>query len=176
MKELIQIRPKFKFSAAVFIMLLNQDSVLLQLRSNTGWFDNHYSLPSGIKEEKEPLNVAAVREAYEELGVRIDPADVALVHMMHNLTTGEEWIGAFFAVTKWKRRPKIKEPHKHSEIKWVPLNDLPSNVSPYVKQALQCYLAGAPFSLFGWEVPANSNEDDYKTYYSEKMYQQPDQS
>jgi 8-oxo-dGTP pyrophosphatase MutT (NUDIX family) len=165
MSEKIQNREKFKFSSAVFLLVLDGDNILLLLRNDTGWFDNHYSIPGGIKEKNEPLHLAAIREATEEVGIIVKPEDVTLVHLMHNLTTGEEWTGAFFVVNHWEGEPAIKEPHKHSELKWVPILELPENMSPYVRQAIKHYTAGLFYSMFGWELPADSTEEDYKAYY-----------
>ncbi|MDQ5951395.1 MAG: 8-oxo-dGTP diphosphatase [Patescibacteria group bacterium] len=162
-----RIREKFKLSSAVFVLMFDGDKVLLQLRSNTGWFDGQYSLPSGIIDGNEPLHLAAVREAKEEMGVEIMPTDVHLVHLMHNLTVGEEWTAAFFITSKWEGTPEIREPDKHGELKWVSVTDLPKNTSPDVKQAIRNYLNGVPYSLFGWEISDTSSQDDYLAYYGD---------
>lgn len=165
MSEKIRNREKFKYSSAVFVLMLDGNNILLLLRSDTGWFDGYYSLPGGIKEKNEPLNVAAVRETSEEVGVTIDPANVDLVHVMHNRTTGEEWRGDFFVAKKWEGEPKLKESHKHGELKWVPLTELPANMSPYVRQAIDHYTKGIFYSMFGWEIGDDSSEEDYLEYY-----------
>jgi 8-oxo-dGTP diphosphatase len=63
--------------------------VLLLIRANTGYMDGHASLPAGHVEPGEPADAAAVREAKEEIGVVVAPADVSFVHVMHRRTPGE---------------------------------------------------------------------------------------
>jgi 8-oxo-dGTP diphosphatase len=168
MSERVRNRERFKLSMAVFLLMLDGDKLLLILRSDTGWFDGHYSVPGGVKEPKETLSAAVTREAAEEVGTEISPEDVLLVHTMHNFTTGQEWIGTFFITQKWAGTPQIKEPHKHGELRWVDINDLPKNVSPYVRQAIEQYLNGVSYSEFGWEVPEDADEQKYVEHFSQK--------
>jgi 8-oxo-dGTP diphosphatase len=161
MSERVRSRERFKLSLAVFLLLLDGDKLLFILRSDTGWLDGHYSVPGGVKEPKETLPEAIIREAAEEVGADINPEDLLLVHIMHNFTTGQEWIGSFFATQKWGGELQIKEPHKHGELKWVSIDRLPDNTSPYVRQAIENYRAGSTYSEFGWDVPEDADEDSY---------------
>lgn len=163
MNERVRSRERFKLSAAVFLLLIQNNQILVMLRTDTGWMDGQYSVPSGVKESKETLSQALVREAAEEIGVTIDPEDLLLVHIMHNFTTGQEWIGSFFKAERWHGQPELKEPHKHSEMRWVDLLNLPKNLSPYTRQALQHYLVQSLYSEFGWDVPEEADEDAYLT-------------
>lgn len=175
MSERIRSREKFKLSLAVFLMMLDGDKVLLLLRSGTGWMDGQYSLPGGIMEEHETLDLAVVREVKEEVDCTIDIDKLKFIHLMHNFTTGEEWIGAFFATKKWQGEPKIQEPHKHSKLEWFHLNDLPDNINPYVHQAIKHYKSKKKrrHSLFGWEISPDSSEEDYILYYNNKKFKKP---
>ena len=58
--------------------------VLLQLRQGTGYMDGHWAAAAaGHVEAGESVLDAAVREADEELGVTIDPVDLAPLCAMH---------------------------------------------------------------------------------------------
>jgi 8-oxo-dGTP diphosphatase len=144
-------RERFKLSLSVFLFLIQDNSVLLIKRSNTGWMDGYYSVPAGALDGNENLVQAVIREAKEEVNVTVAKKDVQLVHTMHNMTHGEEWIGAFFVAHKWKGIPKVNEPEKHSEVKWVSIDSLPDNVIPYVKQAINAHRKNQFYSEFGWE-------------------------
>ena len=71
---------------------------------------------------------------------------------MHNMTHGEEWIGTFFVANKWKGTPKVNEPEKHSEVRWVDLDKLPRNTIPYVKQAIKAFKINQRYSEYGWNT------------------------
>lgn len=145
-------RERFKLSVAVFIILLDQDTnqVLLLKRSNTGWLDGYFSIPAGTHDGNEPIHQAAIREAREEVGVEINEADIQMVHTLHSLTEGEEWVGLFFLINKWNGVPKVNEPHKHSEVKWAGMDVLPTNLISYVKQAIELYGNNINYSIYGW--------------------------
>jgi ADP-ribose pyrophosphatase YjhB (NUDIX family) len=128
-------RERYKISVAVFVFLEKNDQLLLIKRNRTGWMDGYYSVPAGSIDGGEELIKAAIRETKEEVNVEVHEKDLALVHTIHCLTHGEEWLGVFFTASSWIGHPKVNEPDKHSEVRWVSANSLPDNMIPYVKQA-----------------------------------------
>ncbi len=70
-------------SVAVHVLLIRDTTILLARRYNTGYADGQWSLPAGHVESGESVTAAAVREAREETGVVIRPADLDVVHVMH---------------------------------------------------------------------------------------------
>ncbi len=145
-------RERFKLSLSVFLLLIEENNVLLIKRSNTGWMDGFYSVPAGALDGQENLVQAVIREAKEEVNVTVAKKDIRLAHTMHNITHGEEWIGAFFVAEKWKGTPMVNEPEKHGEIRWTSLDKLPKNIIPYVKQACKSYKENKPYSEYGWDI------------------------
>lgn len=70
----------FALIPASYVYLVRDDQVLLQRRANTGYMDGHWVAgAAGHVEAAESAREAAVREAYEELGVRIDAEDLELI-------------------------------------------------------------------------------------------------
>lgn len=141
-------RERFKLSIAVFMFLIKGDEILLIKRSNTGYKDNYFSVPAGGLDAGETIQNAAIREAFEETGVTIDIKDVTLAHTQHCFIDGENWIGVYFMAETWSGEPQVKEPHKHSEVKWVSSNSLPDDLLPYVRQALESYRQDILYSEF----------------------------
>lgn len=141
-------RERYKISIAVFLFLIQENKILLIKRSNTGWMDGFYSVPAGSIDGDETLVRSIMREAKEEVNVDVKEADLHLVHTLHCLTHGEEWMGVFFIANKWKGEPTVNEPHKHSEVKWVNIHVLPGNIIPYVKQAIESYLNKSIYSEY----------------------------
>lgn len=138
-------------SLSIFLFLIKGRKIVVLKRGNTGWLDGFYSVPAGALDGNETLSEAVCREAKEEVAVSVNPKDVKLVHTMHCLTEGSEWIGAFFVTKKWKGKPKLNEPEKHEEVKWNSIDSLPEDMIPYVKQALESYSNGIAYSEYGWK-------------------------
>lgn len=145
-------RVRHKLSASVFVALLKGTEILLLRRMGTGWMDGAFSIPAGGLDAGETISAAAVREAWEEVGVRIGQADLAYAHTLHSLTEGGDWVGHFFTATRWEGTPALREPDKHSDLGWWPLRNLPPETIPYVRQALLCIDQRKPYSEFGWNA------------------------
>lgn len=126
-----------------------QGRVLLGERRNTGWADGQLGLPSGHLEDGEPATAGIVREAEEETGVLIKPEDLVLVHLMHHHTDAGR-VALFFQATTWSGEIVNREPDKCAGWTFVPPEDLPTNVVPYIAEALAHYTAGAAYSERGW--------------------------
>lgn len=75
----------------VHVLLVRDDDILLTRRRDTNpLFDGLWHLPSGKLDAGESVLDAAVREAKEEVGVHVDPADLRLVHTLHVNGSGPE--------------------------------------------------------------------------------------
>ena len=142
---------RFKLLGAVHLFLLRDGEVLLLRRANTGYEDGNYSVPAGHLDGGEEVTTAMIREATEEAGVRIDPADLAVVGVMHR-RSDEERVDFFLTAHRWSGEIANAEPHKCDELAWFPLDRLPANVIPYVRRALENYQRGVWFDSFGWEA------------------------
>lgn len=132
---------RFRTVVAVHLLLLQGEEVLLLRRANTGYEDGNYSVVAGHLEGNETASQAMVREAHEEAGIVVAPADLRFVHVMHRKEAAEadERIDLFFAATHWQGEPEIREPEKCSELRWAALGALPPNVVPYVRAAMEHY-------------------------------------
>ena len=123
--------------------------MLLLRRFNTGWGDGQYGVPAGHVEAGESVTKAAIREAREEVGIRLEPEALQVVHVMHR-RSDDERVDFFLLVKAWTGRISNREPHKCDDLAWYSLTSLPSNTIPYVRQALENYRNRVPFSEFGW--------------------------
>lgn len=141
---------RFKLIAAVHLFLIRDGQVLLARRCNTGYADGQYSVIAGHLDGDEEVATAANREAREEAGIAIAPADLAVVGVMHRRAEDER-IDFFVAATRWTGELVNAEPHKCDDLAWFPLDRLPDNVVPYVRRALDNYRRGSWFDSYGWE-------------------------
>ncbi len=137
---------RFKLYSATYLILIKDGKILLLKRFNTGWQDDNYSLISGHLDGNETVADSMTREAKEESGINIQPDDLKVVHTMHRITKDREYIDFFLIANQWKGEPKILEPDKCSELTWYPLEQLPQNIIPHVKKAIEYHLNNVAFS------------------------------
>jgi 8-oxo-dGTP pyrophosphatase MutT (NUDIX family) len=139
---------------AVYVLLSRDGRVLLMRRQGTGFQDGKLSTIAGHLEADEGVLACAVREAAEEAGVRLAPADLAVVTTMHRRTgePGHERVDFFVAATGWGGEPVNREPAKCSELVWAPIDDLPADTIPYVRRAIENWRAGVHFDSWGWDA------------------------
>jgi 8-oxo-dGTP pyrophosphatase MutT (NUDIX family) len=142
---------KFKLIATVHIFLTNSDNEILLLRRfNTGYEDGNYSVIAGHIDGNEEVKAAAIREAKEETGIEIQPSDIEVVGVMHRKSDSER-VSFFLAASRWTGDIVNAEPDKCDDISWHSVHNLPANMVPYVRQALENYRKGRFFESFGWE-------------------------
>jgi 8-oxo-dGTP pyrophosphatase MutT (NUDIX family) len=139
---------------AVYLVLTENNRILPSRRYNTGFQDGRYSLPAGhLDGREETLMQAMVRETREEIGVKIEPENLELIHVMHRKQTeptDERRINLFFRASKWEGEPRIMEPDRCDDLRWVNPNRLPRNTISYVKQAIECVRNRLFYSEYGF--------------------------
>ncbi|MED1781217.1 NUDIX domain-containing protein [Brevibacillus fortis] len=143
-------KERFAMQVAVHLFLVRGTQVLLLRRYNTGYEDGNYSVPAGHLDGNEEVKTAAIREAKEECGIEIDPANLEIVGVMHR-RSNDERIDFFVAAIEWRGEIINAEPNKCDELVWVDMDKLPPNVIPYVRQALSNFRRKQWFDSFGWE-------------------------
>lgn len=143
---------RFTLRAAVYLVLIKEGETLLARRFNTGWMDGKYSLIAGHLDGGEKISDAMIREAYEEAGIRVEKKNLRPLKVLHRFSSGDqEYIDFFYFAEKWEGEPVIKEPGKCDEMEWFPINNLPENTLPHVKDVIENYKDGVAFIESGWE-------------------------
>ncbi|MFE0640556.1 NUDIX domain-containing protein [Streptomyces sp. NPDC058877] len=102
--------------------------------------------------EAEAATACLVREAYEEAGLVIDPADVDLVHTVHmrERPTESPRIQLYFRARTWEGTPQLREPDKCVRWEWWNAKDLPEPIVPYTRAAIDGIRAGRSYTELGW--------------------------
>ncbi|MET9285990.1 NUDIX hydrolase [Nocardia beijingensis] len=140
---------RHKITGDVHLLLRRGNEVLFGQRQNTGFEDGAWHLPSGHLEAGESVIDALIREAEEEIGVAIAPADVQFSHVMHNSSSGGR-MAFFFTVRSWEGEPTNLEPDKCSALEWYAADALPDHMIGYCSTAMQHIAKATPFSIYGW--------------------------
>ncbi|WP_282697522.1 NUDIX domain-containing protein [Streptomyces sp. CC208A] len=102
--------------------------------------------------EAEAATVCLVREAYEEAGLVIDPADVELVHTVHmrDRPADPPRIQLYFRARGWEGAPELREPDKCVRWEWWSAEGLPDPIVPYTRAAIEGIRAGRAYTELGW--------------------------
>jgi ADP-ribose pyrophosphatase YjhB (NUDIX family) len=140
---------RFRLVSAVHLFLIRDGQVLLLRRCGTGYEDGNYGVVAGHLNGDEEVKAAAIREAREETGIAIAPEDLEVVGVMHR-RSDDERIDFFLMARSWSGRVINREPKKCDQLAWFDLGELPENVIPYVRRALENYRLGRWFDSFGW--------------------------
>ena len=137
----------FSLVPAAYIFLFDGGRVLLQLRSNTGYYDHWWGASAaGHVDRGESVFAGAVREASEELGILISVGDLAPLTTMHRTAaTGlavDQRVDFFFACRSWSGTPVPLE-DKAAELRWFDLDDLPDHVVHHERFVLEGSRSGS---------------------------------
>jgi 8-oxo-dGTP pyrophosphatase MutT (NUDIX family) len=137
---------RFQVVPAAYVFLRRDvdgaEQVLLQLREGTGYMDGHWAAAAaGHVEAGESVLDAAVREATEELGITVEPADLVPLCAMHRTAAPhgpvDERVDFFFECRRWSGEPRLQETDKSADLRWFDLAGLPEPVVPHEHQVLR---------------------------------------
>lgn len=142
---------RFRPYVAVFLVLIRDDKILLLRRFNTGYQDGNYSLVAGHLDGGETSKESIIREAREEAGIDINPEDIEVTYINHRLSPDREYFDIYLRAEKYTGVITNMEPDKCDQLEWFYLHDLPSNMLPDVRHALENILQKKHYGEFGWE-------------------------
>ena len=148
-------KERFKVVPAVYLIVKNDNKILLSLRENTGYMDGHYSLVAGHLDGNEPARFACIREANEEAGMNLKMNDLKPSCIMHRLTPERECIDIFFIIENYNGNLKNMEPNKCGGLEYFDVDNLPNNLIDYVKVGIENSLSGKFYCEYGFEQNYN---------------------
>lgn len=111
------------------------DRLLLARRAGVSYGSGHWGLPGGHVEDGETLPAAAAREAYEEVGVTVDPATLTPVGMSRYTDAGMAGLDVFFRADSHQGEPRPVT--ECDRVGWYALGDLPEPMLPWLPRTLQ---------------------------------------
>ncbi|MGW1411795.1 NUDIX domain-containing protein [Streptomyces sp. NPDC002403] len=129
-----------------------QGRILLGRRHpDSKYAPNQWHFLAGHCEREEAVNCLA-REAAEEAGLIIKPGDVELVHLVHMVDSpsARPRIGLVFRARAWSGTPQVLEPDRCVEWRWWNPEDLPTEVVPYTRAAIDGIGHGRLYTATGW--------------------------
>lgn len=149
------MKDRHKLVPASYLILIENNKILLGRRCSTGFQDGNYGLVSGHGEENESFTQALIREAKEESNIDLLASDLEAVHVMNrneklNPQEIRERIDVYFSPKKWAGEIKNMEPKKCDDLGWFSLDSLPENIVPYVRFAIEKIKNKEFYSEFGF--------------------------
>ncbi len=134
-----------------YLILKKDDKVLLSLRKNTGYGDGLFGLIAGHVEYGESATAAIVREANEEIGIRITPSNLKVAHVLHRQTNRLN-VDIFFECSTWSLPIINLEPEKCECLEFFPVDALPVNTLDYILEVFRNIYKGKFYSESGWPL------------------------
>lgn len=144
-------KERFAMLVTIHILFLKDKQILLPLRKNIS-SAGLYGLVAGHLDGKETVTNAIIREAREEADVIIKKQDIEFTTVCHsyNQKNKQEIIQFYVICKRWSRKIKNNEPDKCADLSFFPLNALPKNMVPYVKDGIKKTMEGVKYYEYGW--------------------------
>lgn len=147
------IEERHKNICVSYLVLLKNNKILLLRRFNTGYEDGKYCMIAGHVNFGENFSQCVIREAKEEAGITLKAKDLEVVHVMHRKSDMDEnydRVDIFFIAKKWSGKIENREPDKCDNLLWFDIDNIPKNIIPYVKQAVNAIKNKIYYSEYGW--------------------------
>ncbi|WP_159945319.1 MULTISPECIES: NUDIX domain-containing protein [unclassified Nocardiopsis] len=147
-----EAQERFHSIVDVHVILRRGDGRILLLERGPGLYGaGQFHLPSGHLEQNESLDQGAVREAWEETGLRLDPTHLDMVALIHHRQDADHTrIGVFFASERWQNQPYNREPDKCARLLWADPAHLPSNTIAYPAEGIRAWASRTGYVAHGW--------------------------
>src|SRR5207237_6182509 len=100
----------------VILLLMRNGLILLRERANTGYGDGAYEPPTGQLADRETIVETAIRVASAEAGITVRAENVALAHVMHDVS-GSGRIAFFLTVSGWAGE------YTSPDVRWFPVRN-----------------------------------------------------
>lgn len=138
-------------SMFVLAFLYKGEDLLLVRRYHANFGDGLYSMIGGKVEQGETARQAIKREVQEEVGLEIPESTFELVHTFHRKGTDGALVALCFKVDiSTMAQPYNNEPEKHDDMRFFTIDQLPDNIIPAHKQAIECINHNISYSEHGW--------------------------
>lgn len=98
-----------------------------------------WTMPGGKLHFKENLKEGAIREVFEETGIKIK--DLRVISVSNDIVSDAHFVTIGFLSEEFEGEPKLMEPNEITEWKWFDLDKLPSPLYFPSEKIIKNYLA-----------------------------------
>ena len=96
-----------------------------------------WMIPGGKVDFDETMEDTVKREIKEEIGVVLEVVEP--IKTNDHILPDQHWVTTTFLCKIKSGEPKILEPHKHDDIKWFKMDEMPENLSVASTNSLKAY-------------------------------------
>lgn len=144
------MKERNKLPISVQLILEKENKILLMKRKNTGYEDGKYCLPGGHVKANEEIRKALIREAKEEIGIKLNLQDVEFYKVLNRKVNKEqEYIDFIFKANNWTGNITNEEKDKCEEIVWVDVDKIPENTLKFIPDMLK--KGDSSYLPYNWE-------------------------
>lgn len=116
----------------------DRNEFLMLLRSKDSKVEpGTWMIPGGKVDFNEKMEDTVKREIMEEIGVELEVVEP--IKTNDHIIPGQHWVTTTFLCKIKGGEPVIKEPHKHDDIKWFKMDEMPGNLSVASANSLNAY-------------------------------------
>ncbi len=130
-------KPGVDFPGVGCGLVIRRDGKLLLYKRVRPPEAGHWSIVGGKVDHMEQSVVAARREAEEETGLSIGAVGFHCVSEQIIPEDGQHWLSLIYITDDIQGEPQLTEPDKLSDMGWFDLDDLPSPLSLFAKDAFR---------------------------------------
>ncbi len=128
------------FHLVAWVVLQRSDGlVLLARRHGVSYGAGLWGLPGGHVDDHETLAGTAVRETFEEVGLRVDPAALEMLGVTRYVDRQHSGVDFFYRARSWQGAPSAVA--ECSEVAWHSPDNLPAESLGWLAGALRIHLA-----------------------------------
>ncbi len=140
------------FANFALLLLLNANNeVLLMRRINTPFCNGCYALPGGEIKRGETARATVVRETLDLLNMVIKPQNLEFLHVMYRKCNDPEFFTVVFNAREWLTlEVYVYNDQRYDDLRWFPLDQLPDNIVPAHRHAIEQIQKNIPYSEHGW--------------------------
>jgi 8-oxo-dGTP pyrophosphatase MutT (NUDIX family) len=136
LRQLIGHRPILMVGAAILV-LDSADHLLMLKRSDNGC----WGLPGGATEPGERVEIAAMRETFEEAGIEIGEMSLFGVYsgpeLYYKYPNGDEVFNVTIVYLSHNWHGQVTLNEEHTEWNWFAAHEIPEDVSPPIKPVIE---------------------------------------
>lgn len=137
-------------------MIIARDNHILLIKrgEKNAYHPNNWHCPTGMLEPGETPEQGVIRETFEEVGTATTGVRLASMIMAyrphHPRWQFQFWM--FFIAEHYSPEPFNKEPHKHPELGWFSVDNLPQPLIPMVADGIKLWRAGQLYGEFHYTI------------------------
>lgn len=137
------------FLSSIYLIIKNEKGeILLQRRKGTKLWCGFLALPAGHVDLGENVYEAMMREAKEELDIEVRVSDIIDTFVVNRKNVSlPSYFDVYFEIKSYVGEIKINEKDKCEELVWARIDDLPSDMITFEKEAIANNNKGIKFSV-----------------------------